>query len=277
MSLPGSGKLLLALLLLSGSARADEAPNVEFPSDGRMLKGWIYRPPSPPAPAPAVIWNHGSEGAVAPSSALVKTYLDHGFVFFLPVRRYHRPSGTGPTLMEMIDSAWPWQRRKKWIELNEEENRDVFAALEWLKKQPYVDAHRIVVSGVSFGGVQTLLSAEKGGDFRVAISFAPAAMSWGGGKNAISERMENAVKHRKLPLFIVQAKNDFSLAPAENLGPLLEQVKLPHQVKVYPDFGTRTPELSERQWHALGHHHFAVEGGDVWGPDVFKFIEQTIK
>jgi dienelactone hydrolase len=270
-------KLVFFWLVLSAQARASEPPNVEFLSDGRTLKGWLYQPANHPGPAPAVIWNHGSEGDVAPASALVKTYLDHGFVFFLPVRRYHRPSGSGQTIMEMISAAWPWRRRARWIELNEEENRDVFAALTWLKTQPYVDAHRIVVSGVSFGGVQTLLTAEKGGDFRAAIAFAPAAMSWGGGHHAISERMESAVKHRKLPLFILQARNDFSLAPAENLGPLLDAVNLPHQVRVYPEFGVRTPELSERQWHALGHHHFAVEGGGVWGPDVFRFIEEAIK
>jgi dienelactone hydrolase len=270
-------RTLLLVCLLASAAHAGEPPNVEFPSDGRMLKGWIYQPASKGAPAPAVIWNHGSDADVAPSPALVNTYLARGFVFFLPVRRYHRPSTTGKTIMQLIDEGFLWQKRKKWIELNEEENRDVFAALDWLKKQPYVDAHKIVVSGVSFGGVQTLLSAERGGDFRAAIAFAPAAISWGDGKNAITDRMENAVKHRKLPLFIIQANNDFSLAPAQNLGPLLDQVKLPHQVKVYPDFGSRTPGLDERQWHALGHHRFAVEGGDVWGPEVFKFIDESIK
>src|SRR6476661_7094373 len=158
-------RTLLLVCLLASGAHAGEPPNVEFPSDGKMLKGWIFQPPQK-GPAPAVIWNHGSESEVAPSPALVKTYLDHGFVFFLPVRRYHRPSTTGKTIMEMIDAGWLWQKRKRWIELNEEENRDVFAALEWLKKQPFVDAHKIVVSGCSFGGVQSLLSAEKGGDFR---------------------------------------------------------------------------------------------------------------
>jgi carboxymethylenebutenolidase len=269
--------LLLVCLLASAPARAGEPPNVEFPSDGKMLKGWLYKPQNNHFPAPAVIWNHGSDSDVEPFPELIKTYLDHGYVFFLPVRRYHRPSGNGPTIMEKIDSGWLWQKRKRWIELNEEENRDVFAALEWLKKQPYVDAHKIVVSGVSFGGVQTLLAAERGGDFRAAVSFAPAAISWGDGSNAITERMESAVKHRRLPLFIVQANNDFSLAPAERLGPLLEQVQLAHQVKVFPDFGTRTPGMGEREWHGLGHHAFAVRGGSVWGPDVFKFLDDALK
>jgi hypothetical protein len=48
-------------------------------------------------------------------------------------------------------------------------------------------------------------------------------------------------------------------------------------VKVFPEFGTRTPELSDQQWHALGHGRFAVAGGEVWGPDVFKFIDATTR
>jgi hypothetical protein len=222
-----------------------------------------------------VIWNHGSNDDVAPPPALVKTYLDHGFVFFLPVRRYHRPSGNGATAMQQIESAWPWKRAQKWIEINEEENRDVFAALDWLKKQPFVDAKRIVVSGVSFGGVQTLLSAERGGEFRAAIAFAPAAMSWG--HAPIEDRMKRAVLARRLPLFILQAKNDFSLGPTNVLGPLLDQVKLPHLVKQYPDYGTRTPGMDDRRWHALGHGAFGAQGGDVWGPDVFRFIEENTR
>ena len=132
------------------------------------------------------------------------------------------------------------------------------------------------MSGCSFGGVQTLLAAEKGGGFKVAIAFAPGAMSWGGGNTKINARLERAVKNRKIPLFILQAINDWSLGPTNVLGPLLDLVPLLHKVKQYPDFGTRTPEMTEEQWHQWGHGKFAMRGGDVWGADVFAFIQEGL-
>src|SRR5689334_14473029 len=101
-------RTLVLVCLVASQARA-EPPNVEFPSDGRVLKGWLYRPAGA-SPAPAVIWNHGSNDEFTPTPALVKTYLDHGFVILLPVRRYHRPSGNGETAMQRIHSASPWKR-----------------------------------------------------------------------------------------------------------------------------------------------------------------------
>jgi carboxymethylenebutenolidase len=248
-------------------------PNVEFQSDGRSLKGWVYQPEDRKGRLPAVIWNHGSEDDVWPRPPLVHTYLSHGFVIFIPVRRYHHPSTDGDTVIKRLYGAA--DRVRAWIDLNEEENRDVFHALEWLKKQPYVDPERIVVSGVSFGGVQTLLAAERGEGFKAAIAFSPAAMSWGDGKGKINARMEAAVRNRKIPLFLIQAKNDFSLGPTDVLGPLLDAVNLQHRVKQYPEFGTRTPEMTDEQWHSLGHGPFSVMAGDIWGPDVFAFIAEA--
>jgi dienelactone hydrolase len=248
---------------------------VQFESDGKTLQGWLYKPEGPGlnGPFPAVIWNHGSEAEAHPSDALAKTYGDNGFVTFYPVRRFHKPSTHGDTIMDFIDKAK--DHAQKWIELNELENRDVFNALEWLKKQPFVDPQRIIVSGCSFGGVQTLLAAEKGGGFSAALAFGPGAISWHDGTGPIPDRLKQAVKHRKLPMFILQAKNDFSLGPTNVLGPLLDDSKLLHKVKQYPIFGTREPGMSDDDWHHVGHGGFAMRGGDIWGRDVFAFIEEA--
>jgi dienelactone hydrolase len=69
------------------------------------------------------------------------------------------------------------------------------AAVAWLKEQPSVDPRRIVVSGVSYGGIQTLLTAEKGLGIRAFVPFAPGAMSFA--NRALRERMATAVRNAK--------------------------------------------------------------------------------
>lgn len=54
------------------------------------------------------------------------------------------------------------------VEQHEKYNEDVFAAVAWLKQQPFVDRNRMGVSGVSYGGIQTLLTAQKGLGLRAA-------------------------------------------------------------------------------------------------------------
>lgn len=141
-------------------------------------------------------------------------------------------------------------------------NEDVVAAMNWLKSQPEVDSSRIVMSGCSFGGIQALLTAEKGLGARAFIAFAPAAQSWGNG--ALDQMLEDAVNRAKAPVFILQAKNDYSIQPAEVLGNIAKA----HggEAKIYPGFG-KTPHE--------GHWAFATtrDGIAVWGEGLLHFIE----
>jgi dienelactone hydrolase len=131
-----------------------------------------------------------------------------------------------------------------------------------LKMQPQVDAKRIVVSGCSFRGIQTLLTAEKGLGARAFIAFAPAAQS--GSNEMLDERLEEAVKRTKAPVFILQAKNDYCIQPAEVLGKIAKA----HggEARIYPGFGKTPQEV---------HWDFATTsaGIAVWGEDVLEFTE----
>jgi dienelactone hydrolase len=152
------------------------------------------------------------------------------------------------------------------VRAQEAANEDVVAAMNWLSKQREVDASRIVVSGCSFGGIQTLLTAEKGLGARAFIAFAPAAQSWGNG--ALDQMLEHAVSRAKAPVFILQAKNDYSLQPAEVLGKIA--TARGGQAKIYPGFGNGPQQ---------GHWAFATTdaGIAVWGNDVLHFIEEAIR
>ena len=128
---------------------------------------------------------------------------------------------------------------------------------------PEIDPAHIVMSGVSFGGIQTLLAAEKGLGVRAFVAFAPGAMSWRH-VPALRARLEQAVGKAQAPVLIIQARNDFDLAPSEVLGPALERAAKGRAV-VFPAFGA-----TERD----GHGAFARsrEGTAIWGATVLDFL-----
>lgn len=247
------------------------AENVKYKAGEYNLPGYLYKPVGK-GPFPAVIWNHGSERNPKGQPELARFYTQRGYVFFIPIRHGHgqAPGAYIGTLQEEL-SARDLDRaviRKKIADLHDRYNHDVVAAVAWLKEQPYVDPNRLVMSGVSYGGIQTVLTAEKGLGIKAFVAFAPAAMSFA--NVALRERLVIAVRHAKAPLFLLQAKNDYSTGPSELLAPILKEKGSPSQAKVYPAFGTTPQE---------GHGAFACWslGITIWGDDVLQFVDEAIK
>ena len=245
---------------------AGKAETVTFPSNGLTLHGWIYRPQGS-GPFPALVWNHGSEKNPGPHPPLGKFYTEHGYVLFLPVRHGHDGS-PGQYIQDAFKEFKAHTSNKqlvqrKAVELQDEYNRDVVAAITWLKTQSYVDPRRVAVTGLSFGGIQTLLTAEKNLGLRAAIPFAPGAMSWG--NKQLEQREIRAVRNAKMPLFLLQATNDYSTGPSETLGPIIREKGGANRAKLYPAFGDSHPE---------GHVGFACKptGIEIWGNDVLVFL-----
>ena len=259
----GVSWLVVISLWLPASLAIAEGPPasamlISYDSDGQTLHGFLYKPDGP-GPFPAVLWNHGSEERPGWQPDLAKFYVEHGYVFFIP----HR-SGQGRSPGRYLEGdADPAVQ----VEILERHNRDVVAALSWLKARPFVDGLRIVMSGVSYGGIETILTAEKGLGLRAFIPFAPGAMSWEANPS-LGARLVTAVKNAKAPIFLIQAHNDFSLKPSLVLGEALRAKGLPSHNTVYPSFGATRLE---------GHGRFSCssEGIGVWGPDVIEFLEQT--
>ncbi len=243
------------------------AITVSFPSRGLMLHGWIYKPAGD-GPFPALVWNHGSEKRPTAHPELGRFYTSHGYVVFLPVRQGHTLS-PGEYIGDVIDAYRKTGKDeqlvyRKAVEMHDAYNADVVAALQWLRTQPYVDGTRIAVSGCSYGGIQTLITAEKGLGVRAFVPFAPGAMSWA--SPALRAREIETVRNAKVPLFLLQAQNDYGTGPSEVLGPLIRSKGGLNRAKLYPPFGTTPQE---------GHGGFACyEGGiAVWGQDVLDFLE----
>ena len=158
-------------------------------------------------------------------------------------------------------------RAERSAALHDDANRDVVGAVQWLMQRPGGRPRsRVIMTGVSYGGIQTLLTAEKGLGIRAFIPFAPGAESWA--NHALQARLEQAVRNAKAPLFLAQAQNDFSLGPSQVLGPIIRAKGAPNDAKIYPPNGTT---------HEQGHGGFAVRGGiPIWSPDVFAFIDAVL-
>ena len=257
-------KMLVSLVIFLASAAVCQqepipanARLVSFPSPGGILRGYLSVPDGK-GPFPAVLWNHGSEKLPGAQPELAAFYTSHGFVFFLPHRRGQGRS-PGTYIMDEIQGSQADPAVA--VQQQEMANQDVVAALMWLSRQKEVDSNRIAVSGCSFGGIQTLLLAEKGLGARAFISFAPAAKSWG--NRVLQRRLEIAVQNAKAPVFVLQANNDFSIGPTEVLGKIAQANG--GQAEVYAAFGNSPQD---------GHWAFATSkaGIQVWQKDVLAFI-----
>ena len=245
---------------------------VAMAAGSAALHGYIYRPQGA-GPFPAVLWNHGSEKEPRAQPELAAFYTAHGFVFFIPHRRGHGLSD-GRYIVDLQrafaaahagDRDAVWKEQVRLLEMN---NADVAAALDWLKAQPYVDRERIVMSGCSYGGIQTLLAAEQGWGVKGFVPFAPAAMSWA--NQHLRGRLRRAVRNARAPLFLLQAENDYSTGPTEVLGPAIRERGAPNQAKLYPPFGATSQH---------GPAAFACwnPGTRVWGADVMEFLGAVLR
>jgi hypothetical protein len=96
------------------------------------------------------------------------------------------------------------------------------------------------------------------------VEFAGAAMNWD--RNAdLAAHMIAAAKRVQPPIFFIQAANDYSIRPNQELAAALPKSDKV-EAKIFPAFG-------QTNWEG---HLLAKLGPMVWGPDVRRFLEKHL-
>ncbi len=241
---------------------------VTFKSDNLTLVGFLFKPDGA-GPFPALIWNHGSEespGTGRQFDAVAAIVVPAGYVVFAPMRRGHGDS-EGQYVMDQLRRAQAG-RNSLLVRLMEgEQLDDQLAGQSYLRRLPYVDPNRLVVAGCSFGGIQTLLAAERGAGYRAAVAISPGALSWNGNP-LLRDRLIAAVRKTEIPVFLIQPPKDASLEPSRVLGAELQRRGKQHVVKLYP---AEMPE--DQQGHCFG----GARGMHVWAQDVLAFFAGALR
>ena len=138
--------------------------------------------------------------------------------------------------------------------------------MAFLKSLPEVDAPRIAIMGHSFGGQLSLLAAERDNTIRAAVTFSAAAGSWEG-SSELRERLLAAVRKITVPVMLLHAENDYSVAPGKALAGALANLGKPHVLKIYSPVG-QTPDDG---------HNFVYTAVSQWEDDVFRFLDEYVR
>ena len=241
---------------------------ISFQSGAYRLMGWLHLPPGP-GPFPCLITNHGSgiergtEDTSRPGTAAL--LMSWGIASFLPHRRGYGAS-EGPGWREEASAPYGTDAYDAQLARRlDAESDDILAALEVVAALPEIDAAHIGVMGSSFGGTTTLLAAAKTDRFTCAINFAGAAMNWDR-TPALRALMTTAALKLAMPVFFIQAENDYSIRPTRELAVALADAPQVMQSRIFPVFGAN---------HHEG-HLLESRGPTLWAADVRRFLERHL-
>ena len=263
----------VATLILGLAAFVQQPPfnkrRVTYTNGALTLAGYVYKPDGP-GPFPTLVWNHGSEpnpGGGPQFDSVAAIFVPAGYVVVAPMRRGHSDSrGTyiQDTIKATNQRSGEAAAERLMVQLmGSDQLSDQLAGLTYAKKLAFVDTNKLVVAGCSYGGIETLLAAERGAGFKAAMPISPAALSWRG-HQVLQRRLIDAVRRIDMPVLLIQPPNDASLEPANVLGAEAKRLgKGSFTAKVYP-----ATMPSDQQVHCFG----GAKGMRNWANEALEFF-----
>jgi dienelactone hydrolase len=259
---------------------------VEIPF--RILK------PEGAGPFPAIVMLHDCSGIGPRSSGAplrwARKLVPQGYVVILPDSFAPRGFPDGVCTKSETQAASPYVRA-----------RDAFAALAYLRRQPYVADKPVAVMGGSHGGSTTLATdidrGDPGAAFAAAIALYPGCGAnygtWRANRNAgpgqPSMSFSGAYKPAAPLLILIGEKDDWTPAPyCQSLAEAAQRAGYPVAIEVYPgalhsfDSNARLNYNPERHNPNKPDGHGATTGGDpaAWAvseKEIASFLGKYLK
>lgn len=209
--------------------------------------------------------NHGSGLEQDSKPGVARVLTDAGYLVFVPLRRGYAGSPGPSRLAEVPAPVGASGHDAQVCARLLAESDDVLAALRFVRAMPEVDPDRVAVMGSSYGGINSLLAAARDGQVRGCVSFAAAAMSWGPvpGLRPFLLQHADAIT---CPVLLVQAENDFDLAPSEALAARRRAAGGTCERHLFPPFGASAMEA----------HQIWVHAPQIWTPVVLPFLARSV-
>ena len=140
-------------LYLPPSTFKADYEEVSFNSeDSITLKGWLVKPSHPRTLSPAIIICHGVGANRSDFTELAAQLTKRGYFVLQFDFRDHGESGGSRTSLGYL------------------EQKDILAAIDYLKKRKEIDKNRLGIYGFSMGGSSAILAAARTGAFSAVVA-----------------------------------------------------------------------------------------------------------
>ena len=211
--------------------------DLTFDSGGKPIRIDAYIPATNGNPLPAVVALHGAGGDVHGMDQSALLLAEQGFAVY--VLHYFDRTDT-----ESADKATILRNFPIWM-------KTLWDAISFVEKQPAVDRERIALLGFSLGAYLSLANSSIDNRVRAVVEF------FGG-----LPREMKLFMRRLCPVLILHGETDATIPVSEayNLQRLLDEKRIPYEIKIYPGTG----------------HGF---DNDVWrdaGPRTLRFLQKHL-
>jgi dienelactone hydrolase len=187
------------------------------------LEGFLYRPPAGAGPLPVLLFNHGSTGAgrVEPTATagyrypeVARFFVERGWAVLVPMRRGRGASGGEYLERYDCDRAILAEGVERGLD-------DVEAALAWVAAQPWADPSRLLLGGMSRGGLLSVVYPSR----RPVAARGIVNFAGGWTVERCDQRIRfnadtfaEAGRRARLPMLWLYAENDRNYGPASVRG-----------------------------------------------------------
>lgn len=268
--------LLAALCALAFGARAEalheSVMKVQVGGwlDGGTIEVTVYKPDGP-GPFPVAVLSHGSPRNAAQRksagrqrlAAQSEPFVALGFAVLVPTRRGYGNSG-GEWAEAYGGCAEP-----RYYEAGLESARDLRAAVDAVRAEPWADAKRVVLVGQSAGGFASVAASSQSMDGLLAvINFAGGRGSQTPdhvcGEARLVEAMGRYGRTARVPELWIYSANDHFFAP-----PIAHRMH-----EAFVQAGGQADFVEAPESGVDGHGYFVRAIGD-WTPRVAEFVRRV--